>query len=577
MFQEFKNQIFQVLSNIEIFGVLLSDLEKFDISIIEEPQDQKKGDFSLPCFLFSQQLAKKPSEIADEIFMELRLVKNDVFYFERVNAYVNFFIDQDFIFDRINYFFKNSFPHPVLSKKEKILLEYSSPNANKAQHLGHLRNNVLGLSMKNILDYVGFSVSTCMIMNDKGTAMSKALYMYMNLDKKYNPKKDGRSDDFVGSLYSAYSKLEKENPDVALEIQELNRKWESGDLKTRKKWKEMCDLVYSGYDELYDRLGCVFNKRYYESDLYEKGKNIVLKGLKDGIFKKSDDAIVSNLSSFNLSDTILLKSDGTTLYITQDLYLSKIKKKDFHPKKSIYVVSNEQDLHFKQLFKILEQLGYYENQDSLYHLSYGYVYLPDGKMKSREGNVIQAMDLIDEVSDLIYENLKNREENKENKKNKEKVLKEKAESLAVSAVKFQFLKINSKKDMIFDPEKSISINGETSLYIQYTYSRINSLLEKSDFSSFDIKSVAINADIERDLLMRILKFNNTIISSALSYDPSVLCKYLIDIAKVYNDYYQNNKILGSKDEKSSLNISYFVSNILEKGLGILDIKVFNRM
>lgn len=570
MFYEFKKQIFQTLSDIKIFGVLLSDLEKFDISIIEEPQDQKKGDFSLPCFLFSSELGKKPSEIADEIFMELRLVKNDVFSFERINAYVNFFINNDFIFDRINYFFKNSCPNPILSKKEKILLEYSSPNANKAQHLGHLRNNVLGISMKNILNYVGFSVSTCMIMNDKGTAMSKALYMYMNLGRDYNPEIDGRSDDFVGSLYSSYTKLEKENPAIAGEIQEINRKWENGDLEIRKKWKEMCDLVYAGYDELYDRLGCTFDKRYYESDIYEKGKDIVLKGLKDGIFQKSEDAIISNLSSFNIPDTILLKSDGTTLYITQDLYLSKIKKKDFHPKKSIYIVANEQNLHFKQLFKILEQLKYYENKDSLYHLSYGYVYLPDGKMKSREGNVIQAMDLIDEVSNLIYENLKDREDKEEN-------LRKKAESLAISAIKFQFLKINSKKDMIFDPKKSVSINGETSLYIQYTYSRINSLLKRANFTKFNIKSVAINIDIERDLLRRILKFNNTIISSALSYDPSVICKFLIDISKVYNDYYQNNKILGSENEESSLNISYFVSKIIEKGLEILDIKVFNKM
>ncbi|MCF7795978.1 arginine--tRNA ligase [Patescibacteria group bacterium] len=570
MFYEFKNQIFKTLSDVKIFGVLLSDLEKFDISIIEEPKDQEKGDFSLPCFLFSKELGKKPSEIADEIFMELRSVKNDVFCFERVNAYVNFFINNEFIFDRINYFFKKSCPSPVLSKKEKILLEYSSPNANKAQHLGHLRNNVLGISMKNILSYVGYSVSTCMIVNDKGTAISKALYMYMNLDREYNPEIDGRSDDFVGALYSSYSKLEKENPKVKEEIQEINRKWENGDLEIRKKWKEMCDLVYQGYDNLYNRLGCTFDKRYYESDIYEKGKDIVLKGLEDGIFQKSEGAVVSDLSSFNIPDTVLLKSDGTTLYITQDLYLSKIKKKDFHPKKSIYIVANEQNLHFKQLFKILEQLGYYKNQDTLHHLSYGYVYLPDGKMKSREGNVIQSMDLIDEVSDLIYKNLKNREDENEN-------LKEKAESLAISTIKFQFLKINSKKDMIFDPKKSVSINGETSLYIQYTYSRINSLLKKANFSDFNIKSVSINADIERDLLRRVLKFNNTISSSVLSYDPSIICKYLIDISKVYNDYYQNNKILGSKNEESSLNISYFVSTIIKKGLEILDIKVFNRM
>ena len=570
MFQDFKKQIFKVLSDIKIFGVLLSDLEKFNISIMEEPKEQTKGDFSLPCFLFSKELGKKPTEIADEIFMELRSVKNDVFCFERVGAYVNFFVNNEFLFDRINYFFKKSCPHPALAKKEKILLEYSSPNANKAQHLGHLRNNVLGISISNILSYVGYNVSTCMIMNDKGTAISKALYMYMNLGRKYDPKIDGRSDDFIGSLYSSYSKLEKKNPLVKEKIQEINRKWEDSDFEVRKNWKEMCNLVYKGYDDFYERLGCKFDKRYYESDIYKKGKDIVLQGLKKGIFKESEGAIVSDLEKFNISDTILLKSDGTTLYITQDLFLSKIKVKDFHPSKSIYIVSNEQNLHFKQLFKILEQLNYCKKEDSLYHLSYGYVYLPDGRMKSREGNVIQAMDLIDEVSELIYKNLKDRENEGEN-------LKEKAESLAISAIKFQFLKINSKKDMIFDPKKSVSIFGETSLYIQYTYSRIDSLIKKSNFSNFNISSLSINMDIERDIIRKILKFNDIIISSALLYDPSVLCKYLIEISGLYNDYYQNNKILGSENEESSLNISFFVSNIIKKGLEILDIKIFNRI
>ena len=553
-----KKELVKILKRVDI-------LENIDIeNIIEEPKDRNNGDFALPCFIVAKNIGMDIKKVSNYIYNEIN--NNKLFNVISIGPFLNFKLKNEYLIKNL----KNKNNLKNIGKNKKILIEYSSPNTNKAQHLGHLRNNILGVSLTNILKFCGYNVITSCIFNDKGLAMAKTIYGYIKFGNNSESAIGEKPDKFVGNFYVLACQDEKNDKHVKEEINEINRKWENGDQEIMQIWKKLTNWVYSGYSNTYNRLGCKFDKIYYESDIFKYGKEIVLDGFKKGIFKESSGAIVSNLEEYNLPDTILLKSDGTSLYITQDIYLAKLRKEQIRPQKTIYIVANEQNLYFKQLFAILEQLGI-GRKEEYFHLNYGYISLPEGKMKSREGVVIDADDLMDEVVNNELEKLEDKD-------------KKRAEIIGVGAIKFQFLKIDAYSDLVFDPKKSIELNGDTSVYLQYTYARIKSLLKKSkvrqrDFIKFNINNAALLKD-EIDLMRELNFFYSSVVKGAENYNPSFLCKELINIANVYNNFYQKNKIINMEDKNLKnirLFLSYKTGEYIKLGLKLLGIKTIDKI
>jgi len=544
---KYKIKLVELLKGIKI-------LDGLDINI-EAPKDSDNGDFALPCFSFSKKLGKSPVEIAEDIMNLLK--DNDDFYVSVAGPFLNFKIKEDvLVWEFLNYE-ENLKELKNIGKKEKILIEYSSPNTNKSQHLGHLRNNLLGLSLSNIFKACGYNTVTSCIFNDKGSAMAKTIWGYEKFGN--NTKPEGiKSDKFVSEFYVKASQYEKEHPEVTEEINEINRKWENEDKEVRLVWKKLVDWVYDGYKETYEKLGCTFDKPYFESDIFKNGKEIAQKAFKDGILKEGDGGvIITNFEKYNLSDTVVIKSDGTSLYITQDIYLAKLRNKEIHPNKTIYIVANEQNLHFKQLFALLDQLKIGKRED-YFHLNYGYVTLPTGRMKSREGTVVDADDLIDEV-----------------------IKEAKSEEIGFGAVKFQFLKVDAFSDFVFDPAKSVELTGDTSVYIQYVYARIMSLLAKSTKDSSDVEIECDELEKEEiDLMREILTFNESVIKVIETYSPSHLCKKLLDISNAYNSFYQKCRILDLENNNVRsfrLELSKITAIYIKYGLSLLGINTVEKM
>lgn len=566
----YKKEVIKILKKVEI-------LKDFDIEkLIEEPKDKNNGDFSLPSFVISKKIGKDLKNVIDIIYEEV--ADNKLFNVFPVVPFLNFKLKNEYLIKDLKNSKKIFSELKKIGNNKKILIEYSSPNTNKSQHLGHLRNDILGVSLSNIFKTCGYKVITACMFNDKGISIAKTIYGYMKFGNNAEPQNNEKSDKFVSNFYVLASQYEKENKSATEEINEINRRWELKDPEIINIWKKLTGWVYKGYLQTYKTLDCKFDKLYYESNIFEKGKDLVLKGLKKNIFVKSDGAIVSNLKQYNLPDTVLLKSDGTSLYITQDLYLAKLRNKEINPKKTIYIVANEQNLHFKQLFSILEQLKI-GKRENYFHLNYGYISLPTGRMKSREGTVIDADDLINEVIENSYKKLI---ENDKEKNLKE--LRKKAEIIGIGATKFQFLKVDSFSDFVFDPQKSVELTGDTSVYIQYTYARICSLLKKSkvkqrDFIRFSIKNILLMKD-EIGLMRELNSYDESIIKSMENYNPSFLCKKLLDIANTYNNFYQKNRIIDLNDknlQKIRLFLSYTTKEYIKNGLKLLGIKTIEKM
>lgn len=567
---DYKKEIIKILKRVDVLKNI--DLE----SIIEEPKDKNNGDFSLPCFTISKKINKDPKILAQYIYDEI--YDNKLFNVFPVGPFLNFKLKNEFLIKDLKNSTKIFNDLKKIGKNKKILIEYSSPNTNKSQHLGHLRNDILGVSLLNIFEACGYKVITSCIFNDKGISIAKTIYGYMKFGNNSIPSFDEKPDKFVSNFYVLASQYEKEHKEATNEINEINRKWEAKDPEIISIWKKLTGWVYKGYQQTYKTLDCKFDKIYYESSIFEKGKEIVLNGLKNGVFKNSAGAIVSNLKQYNLPDTVLLKSDGTTLYITQDLYLAKLRNKEIKPKKTIYIVANEQNLHFQQLFAMLEQLKI-GKRENYFHLNYGYISLPSGRMKSRDGTVIDADDLINEVVENSYQKLI-----ENNPKSNTKTLRKKAEIIGVGAIKFQFLKVDTFSDFVFDPKKSVELTGDTSVYLQYTYARISSLLKKSPikqavFSRFNINDIILMKD-EVSLMRELNSYDESIVKAMETYNPSFLCKKLLDIANVYNNFYQKNRIIDLEDKKLQkirLFLSYVTKEYIKHGLKLLGIKTIEKM
>ena len=452
------------------------------------------------------------------------------------------------------------------------MVEFCSPNTNKPLHLGHLRNMFIGQSISNIYEFLGHNVKRTCLVNDRGIHISKSMLAYKKFGKGKKP--DKKPDKFVGDFYVKYNQAAKQNPSIEQEAKELLQKWEQGDKQTIKLWKTMNSWVYKGFGQTYEELEVKFDKFYYESQMYKKGRDIVMKGLKKGIFKKEDGAIIAELEKYKLPNKVLIRADGTSLYMTQDLYLAEKKFSDYSIKKSIYVVGNEQNLHFKQLFKILQLLDF-KWAKGCYHLNYGMVYLPEGRMKSREGTIVDADDIIAEIR-----NLANKEIKKRHKKITKKELEKRSKAIGDGALRFFILKIDPYKDMVYNPEESISFEGETGPYVQYTHARISSILRKHKSKKKQKVNYAILEEkIEQNLVRQLSLFPDAVKQTTAHYKPSLLCRYLIELAQLFNEFYHKHQVLKAESELRQARIALILATkqVIKNGLNLLAIPAPEQM
>ncbi|MNS50760.1 Arginine--tRNA ligase [compost metagenome] len=475
------------------------------------------------------------------------------------------------------------------------MVEYSSPNTNKPLHLGHVRNNLLGYSVAEIIEAAGYEVIKANLVNDRGIHICKSMLAWQKFGNGETPASSGmKGDHLVGKYYVIFDKEYKKEIDILkeqgvseddakkqaplmVETQQMLQKWEEGDTDVINLWKMMNGWVYEGFDVTYKNLGVNFDKYYYESNTYLLGKDLIEEGLAKGVFfRKPDSSVWIDLTADGLDEKLVLRSDGTSVYMTQDLGTAELKYNDFQMDKSVYVVGNEQDYHFKVLFLILDKLGK-SWAKGLFHLSYGMVDLPSGKMKSREGTVVDADDLVQEMIDTAAqhtEELGKVDDFSETEKT------ELFRQIGLGALKYHLLKVDPKKRIMFDPNESIDFQGHTGPFIQYSYARIRSVIRKSEGIEFTNVIPTVLTKDERELIQQLDKFPIIIADAAESYSPAIIANYLYEVAKGYNKFYHETPILKAEDEqlkKSRLGLSSLTADVLQKGMALLGIEVPERM
>ena len=574
----------------------------FDLQIekveFQATRREFEGDITMVVFPLVKQLKGNPVEIGNKIGNYLVEHVTEVEKFNVVAGFLNIVISDAFY---VNFFNsikdKDTFGYvnPVEGDKA-IMVEYSSPNTNKPLHLGHIRNNLLGYSVAEIIKASGKKVYKTQIINDRGIHICKSMLAWQKFGNGQTPESTGlKGDKLVGNFYVefdkqykkeindliAQGKTEEEAKKLApsiLEAQEMLRKWEGGDDEVVALWKKMNQWVYDGFEETYKNLGVDFDSYYYESNTYLLGKEVVQFGLEKGIFEKDPDGSVwIDLTEDGLDRKIVLRSDGTAVYMTQDIGTAIQRVKD-NPDVGgmVYTVGNEQDYHFKVLFLILKKLGF-DWAEHLYHLSYGMVELPSGKMKSREGTVVDADDLMNEMTETaqrISEELGKLDGYSADEK--AKLFK----TIGLGALKYYMLKVDPKKTMLFNPEESVDFNGNTGPFIQYTYARIQSILRKADFDySQSVASIEMH-EKEKELIKQVQLFPEVIQSAATNYSPALIANYTYDLVKEFNSFYQNVSILGETDTDKKIfrvQLSKTVGLTIKNAFHLLGIQVPERM
>ena len=551
-----------------------------------------KGDYTVVLFPILSLTKLKPNQIGEDIGEYLMDNENYIEDFNIIQGFLNLTIADFFLVDLLKRLDENlKFDYKL--KSEYYLIEFSSPNTNKPLHLGHVRNILLGDSISRIFNEVGHNIHKTQIINDRGIHICKSMVAWLQFGKDTNPESLSlKGDVFVGNFYVKYneeyekqvsemvsngiSEAEaKKNAPIFKDAKELLIKWESGNKEVIDLWSQMNSWVYEGFLETYKNLKVSFDSEYFESDTYLKGKEIVLKGLKDKVFyKKDDNSVWVDLKSYGLDEKLLLRSDGTSVYITQDIGTAFLRYKD-HPKMDgmIYTTGNEQDYHFKVLFKILSLLGY-PWAKKLNHLSYGMVDLPSGKMKSREGLVVDADELIESMNTkakIISESLGKINDLSVSEQS------ELYEQVSLAALKYHILKVDPKKSILFDPNESIDFNGNTGPFIQYTYARIKSLSRKNKKNNINFNRIDLSLK-EKDLIIQLNDFPNVILNAYKNINPGLIANFCYELVKLYNSFYQSSTILGN-DEINSFRImlSNKVGNCIKKSMFLLGIEVPERM
>jgi len=585
----------------ETLKVLYNSDVPDDLIQIQETRKDFKGDFTLVVFPLLRYSKNTPEKTGETIGSQIASTFPAVSGFNVVKGFLNLEISDEWWMD---YFRKMASESDLLQRcqvksPEIILVEYSSPNTNKPLHLGHIRNNLLGFSLFRILSACGHKVIKTNIVNDRGIHICKSMLAWQKYGNGETPESSGmKGDHLVGKYYVIFEKEMKlqagelmtkglteedaRNSSLLMkDAREMLLKWEAGDKEVMDLWKMMNSWVYAGFDETYRKLGVDFDKIYYESETYKTGRDLVLTALDKNIFyQNTDNSIWADLSAEGLDQKLLLRSDGTAVYMTQDLGTAVLRHEEFNFNRCLYVVGNEQNYHFQVLKALLKKMGY-DWSDGLFHFSYGMVELPEGRMKSREGTIVDADDLITEMITTA------REVSQELGKLSDFAETEKDEifrKIGLGALKYFILKVDPKKNMTFNPSESIDFNGNTGPFIQYTYARIKSVFRKADQTGISCDPgnyTGIKAGEKEIALIRLLrKFTDTISEAANNYSPALVANYCYELSKEYNQFYHDFSILGEPDparRRFRLDLSKVTSSILYSGMNLLGIEMPERM
>jgi arginyl-tRNA synthetase len=562
---------------------------------LQETRKEFEGQVTIVTFPFTKFSRKSPEQTGAEIGGYLQKNVPEIAGFNVIKGFLNISLTDAYWIDQL---YTQILPESFAEFKpngKKVMVEYSSPNTNKPLHLGHVRNNLLGYSVAQILAAAGFEVIKANLVNDRGIHICKSMLAWQKFGEGETPESSGlKGDHLVGKYYVIFDKEykkqqedlkaggqtedeAKKNAPLIKEAQQMLQKWEAGDEGVISLWKTMNGWVYAGFAETYDKLGVDFNKYYYESDTYILGKDIIEEGLEKGVFfKKEDGSVWIDLTADGLDQKLVLRADGTSVYMTQDMGTAQLKYDDFHMDQSIYVVGNEQDYHFKVLFLILQKLGKTWAK-GLYHLSYGMVDLPSGKMKSREGTVVDADDLISEMEQTAKEQTEALGKTNDFK-NEERL--QLYHTIGMGALKYFLLKVDPKKRLLFDPNESVDFQGHTGPFIQYTHARIKSVLSRAGIDFANKTSINELSPVERDLVVALTQYPATITEAANGYNPAVVANYIYELAKTYNKFYHEKSILQAEEEvlkQFRLQLSAASAKVISKGMLLLGIDVPERM
>ncbi|MCF7907226.1 arginine--tRNA ligase [Patescibacteria group bacterium] len=562
---------------------ITEDLPTDFIFNLERSEQLEQGEFTFPCFQLSQVLKKDPKELARHFKKELDRKNIDFLEkIENVGPYLNFFIKKTNFFKAICQQIleeKDKFGYSSDNQKQKIGIEYSAPNTNKPQHLGHLRNNLLGDSLTSLFRAQGLKVSTFNLINDRGIHICKSMLAYQKWGEGKTPKSEKiKGDHFVGNYYVLFEQKSQEDPSLLTEAQEMLQQWEEGDPHVLDLWQKMNKWALEGIEETYQKLGISFDHVNFESDVYNSGKDIVNKALKkDLCCQREDGAIEIDLEEYNLGKKVLLRPDQTSVYITQDIGLAKIYN-DFNLDRFIYVVASEQNHYFRVLFKVLDIFGLNQEGPQREHFSYGLVFLPEGKMKSREGEVVDIDELVKKMEQMAKVEVFKRSPNLSPLE-----VSTRAQIIAQAALRFFFLKFRPDQKVNFSPEDSLSFEGDTGPYLQYTYARIQSILTKNSKEKKEkeqeINFSLLGTDTEINLAQFLSFFPEIIKRASQERNPSLLAHYLLKLGHQFNEFYHQSNILKSQPDLKAARLQFLlcVAQVLENGLKLLGIKVLSKM
>jgi len=579
----------------------IADLFKITIVaddvLVNQTKPEFEGDYTVVLFALVKQLRKSPEQLGNEIGGQLLKDNGELFTsFNVIKGFLNLSVNDSYF----TQFLSENFSKPEIEKKsglpQKVMVEYSSPNTNKPLHLGHLRNNFLGWSVAEILKATGNDVMKTCIVNDRGIHICKSMIAWQLFGNGETPQTTGiKGDHFVGDYYVKFSNEHKKemqelveagqtkeeadrNAPIMQKTQQMLVDWENGKPEVMELWRKMNSWVYKGFDQTYKRIGSDFDKTYYESETYLLGREFVETGLEKGVFyRKEDGSVWIDLADEGLDEKLVLRKDGTSVYITQDLGLADQKYEEFHYDQSIYVIADEQNYHMKVLKLILKKLGK-PYADGIYHLSYGMVELPSGRMKSREGTVVDADDLVDEM--VKEAEAKTKEKSKVEEFSEEE-LKELYETIALGALKFFLLKVDPKKKMVFNPEESIDFHGFTGPFIQYTHARIKSILRKEavDGSKLTVETSNL-LPLEKQMLLLLEQYPEMVQQAALEHNPSAIANYIYSVAQTYNTFYTAHSVLKAESEEKKqlrLQLCQLTATTIKEAMHLLGIRVPEKM